>query len=939
MRRPDLRRVIAVLTLAVLPAMLFAQAVPSNLNQPVPFNPAIVTGKLDNGLRYFVFKNGKPANRLEMILVVNAGSVLEDDDQNGLAHFCEHMAFNGTKTFPKQDLVNFLESTGIRFGADLNAYTNQDETVYLLTIPTDKPSNVEKGLNVLRDWARFVTYNDADINDERGVILEEWRLGKGAQDRINEVHRHKMFYGSKYAQRDVIGDTNVLKRCPTDNLRRFYNTWYRPENMAVIVVGDGDPASIVSMIKKEFGFTGDKNTKAGVRTPMPLPQHKETLVSVATDKELTVASAQIIWKHPAAGSSTFADFRRNMVYQFVGNMLNQRLADLARKPNPPFLGASASETGLTRETSAFMAAAAASDKDVRKSINALYTEVLRADRHGFTQAELDRARTQFMAGMEKYYNERDKSESQQFANELVRHFLRNEGVPGIAAEYAIYQQMAPAISLADVNAAVKAAVTDENRVVMVAVPDAPGYVVPTESQIKELLAAVEGKTITAYVDDAPAKPLMPTKPKAGSITKKETIGDIDAVKLTLSNGAVVFYKKTDFKNDEVLFHATSWGGTNMVSVADLPSASNAASIVDLGGIADVDASALQKMLAGKTIGISPYIGAEAEGFEGSTTPKDMETFFELLHLYFTSPRKDKDAFTSFIQKSRTALENKGKNPEAVFGDTVLVTMTQYSPRVQPMTVATLDKINLDKAYDIYRQRFASAGDFTYYFVGNLDPATLESYVATYIASLPAGTKESYKDNGVRAPKGTVAKTVVAGQEPRSTVLMMLHGSMDYTPEARYDIVALTEVINIRLREQMREEKGGVYFVSVQPNFEKRPESEFAISVYFSCDPSRVDELKNVVTQEIAWLQKNTVEDSYIQKVREIQLKEREVGMKTNGFWMGTMRTADRDNEPFSVILRRPAMIKALTAAQVRKAAGTYLSTKNVATFILKPQVQ
>jgi zinc protease len=932
----SVRRTVAALVLLLLPAMLMAQGL--DLNKVVEPNPDIKIGKLPNGMTYYIYKNGKPEKRLELMLVVNAGAVLEDDDQNGLAHFCEHMAFNGTKTFPKQELVNFLESTGIRFGADLNAYTNQDETVYMLTIPLDDAKTLSKGMEVIRDWAQFVTFDDKEIDAERGVIMEEWRLGKGAQDRLNDKHRHVLYHGSKYAQRDVIGDTNVLLRAPYDNFRRFYRTWYRPENMAVIVVGDADPGNLEAMIRKTFNFPGSEAGALVKRPSMPLPPHKDLLVSVATDPELPVASAMFMIKHPVQQATTVGGFKRSITEQLWSSMISSRMAENARKPNPPYMNASVGRGRYTRETEALFAQTTASDKNVLKSLDAMITELERAARHGFLESELQRAKDGMMARMETYYNERDKSESQGFAFEFSRNFLQNEAIPGIVREYALYQQLVPTVTLEDCVKSFREAYAPENRVITVSVPEKGGYRVPKDTDVKNLVSAVTAKDIQPYVDNVVTKPLIASLPAAGTITKKEDLKEVGATKLTLSNGATVVYKKTDFKNDEILFSAFSWGGTNYIKTDDLVNAQFASGIVDEGGIADIDATALGKMLQGKNLSISPYISDDMEGFSGSAAPKDLRTMMELLHLYFTAPRKDKDAFTSIMQKMRTQLENKAVSPEAALQDTLQVVMSKNHPRQQPMTVQRLDKVSLDRAYDIYKERFANPGDFTYMFVGNIDPDTIEAFATSYIASLQSkGTTESFKDDGVRPAEGKIGRTINKGKEPKSTVIRVLQAPMKYTPENRYALIALTEVLSIRLREQLREEKGGVYGVSVFPQIERLPEERAAVVVYFGCAPDRVDELLATVDQEFANVQKNAIEDSYIQKVKEIQTKEREVGKKTNGFWMNAIRASFVNNEPLSTIALRDELIAKLSAQQLKQTAAAVLNTKNVATFVLKPE--
>lgn len=969
------RRMVTILCL-VLTAFAATAQTTFDLKDTVRFNPDVKKGTLSSGIPYYLMKNSRPANRLELMLVVNAGAVLEDDDQNGLAHFCEHMAFNGTQGFPKQELVNYLESMGVRFGADLNAYTNLDETVYMLTIPLDKPQNLIRGIQVIRDWAGFVTYDEEAINAERGVIMEELRLGRGAEERMQDKHRANMYWGSKYAQRNVIGDTNILLRAPGDNLRRFYRTWYRPENFAIIAVGDIDPTNLESYLNKYFSSPASSGERKSTRPQITLPPHKETLISIASDPELQGARAEIFIKRPADTVRTYADYKKNITRQMMMEMLNNRLAELSRKNPPPFANAGTGEYRMAREAMATYGIVSAADKNVLKSLNAMLTEMERAKRHGFTATELARAKESTLANMEKYYNERDKSESQQFARELTRHVLQVESVPGIIHEWEIFQGLVPTITVEDVNRIAGGLISQENRVITISVPEGNGFVKPTEQQVRDLLAAVEAKKIDAYVDAAPTKPLMENPPVAGKITALRTLSDVGATELQLSNGARVVYKKTDFKNDEILFSAQSWGGQSLGLEEDHITNMVAATVVDAGGVGEFGTNELMKMLSGKNVGIGPSISMYQETINGSSTPKDLRTFFELLYLGFTAPRKDAEAFESWKAKMKAELANKEKSPEGVFIDTVMAVSTGNHPRSRTMSESSVDQINLDKAFEFYKKRFQYGSDFTYYFVGNFDEEALKKYVETYIASLPSappegsadgvrrpvasatqpfgkadatiaadgsiGTstppaKENWKDVGIRTKKGQYRKTVYKGVEQKSTVLLSASGPMKYTPESRYDIVALCEVMEITLREQMREEKGGVYFVSVQPNFDKIPQEEFSISVYFGCAPERVDELVSTVKNEMVALRTKTVPDSLIAKVKEMQTKERETGIKTNRFWMQVLSRFDHDGEPYSNVFLREKFIKELSAAQIKKTAEKYLDGKNFAEFILKPE--
>lgn len=908
-------------------------------SKTVPFNSKVVTGKLQNNIPFYILKNSKPEKRLDLILTVNAGAVLEDKDQDGLAHFCEHMAFNGTKEFPKQELVNFLESTGIRFGADLNAYTNQDETVYMLTIPITSVNNVITGVKVLRDWAGFVTYSDEDIEAERGVVLEEWRLGRGADERVRTKHFPAMYYGSPYAEHDVIGDTAVLRHAPPDALRRFYKTWYKPENLAVIAVGDIEPHVLSEILQKYFVLqviSSGNETKS--RPQITLPEHKQSIVSIASDPELQAASCQVIIKHIADTVVTYADYRKSIVKNLGFAMLNSRLRELTQKAKPPFARAFVGIYPIARENRSFYGIATSADKNVLTSFNALMTEIQRVKLHGFTDTELKRAKDELSAQMESYYNERDKTESQQLAFELSRHVLSAESVPGIAHETEIYRHYLPGITEAECADALRAMMSDENRVYLLSVPEGNGYLMPKEQQVQDLLAAVADKKIEPYIDKVVTRPLLSSAPSAGTIVKNEYVPDIDSKKLTLSNGATVYLKKTDYKNDEILFEANGFGGQSLGADADHITLSFSASLVDESGIADVSLTDLQKMLQGKTLSLSPYISMEKQGLRGSAAPRDFEMMMQLAYLYFTAPRIDDESVQSWKTRTKAELDNKEKSPEAALFDSLMYIMSGRHPRAMPITSASLDKIDQKKALDFFKARFANAAGFTFSIVGNYDEAQTEEYIKKYLASLPGDPKkrETWKDVGMKTPHEKIEKIILKGEEPKSFVVLAYTGDGSYNPQSRYDLSALGEVMNIRLREQMREEAGGVYFVSVQPQVEKIPHEEYTLAIIFSCSPDRVDELSGIVEKEVGYLKNNFVDDSYIQKVREIQTKEREVQKKKNQFWSRAIWQVVESDEMFSAIDLRDKLIAGLNKEQIKATASKYLNQNSYLKFALKP---
>ena len=925
-----------IAALLFLPMLASGQVIDDNA--AVRFNPNITTGTLSNGIPYYILHNEKPKNRMDIVLVVNAGAVLEDDNQNGFAHFCEHMAFNGTESFPKNELIGFLESTGVRFGADLNAYTNQDETVYLLTLPSDDDEVVDNGIKVIRDWAGYVTYERKDIDEERGVVVEEWRTRTGAEQRVREFHNKSLYGNSPYARRDVIGDTAVLLHSDAENARRFYKTWYGPQNMSIIAVGDFDVEAFEARLKELFVLPSDLASRTQKRPTITLPSHEETRISIASDKDLERPNVSMYIKGPADTVRTYGEYRNNIARQLASQMINVRLGELVQGAKPPFASAFVGQGNLVRETRAVIAQATASGKNILVAFNALMTEIERVRRHGFVETELERAKEQLMSNMQSYYNSRETTPSSGLSRELVRHVTTQEQVPGVEHEFEIYQHYVPMVTVEECGEAIRSDMKEDNRVFTFSVPEGNGYIKPTEKQVRGLLSAVLEKDIAAYVDNVPTEPLMASAPQPGSIVKAETIDQIGGQKLTLSNGATVYLKKTDFSDDEILFSAHSWGGQAMGTAADHYTQSNAAEIVDASGLAQFGPTELQKVLNGTTLGISPYIALNAHGFRGQTSPKDLKTFMELVHLYFTSPRIDEDAVASWKTRMEASLAQRDKNAQAALIDTLRAVMGQNHPQIKSTLVDDLSKIDPAKALAFYKMLFAGADDFSFTFVGNFDEAEMEDYVKTYIASLPVTSgKMKYKDLGIRTPVGSVSRDVFKGEDPRSFVVMAITGETPYNPKTRFEARALSEVMTMRLREQIREEKGGVYSIAAQASLEQKPVERYSLVVYFGCDPERSDELVAAVKQEVSFLQENAVDESYVQKIKEIMAKEYEVGIATNRFWLSSISQVDETGESWDIIAQNEKMIADLSVSTLLGAAKKYLNTDNVALFVQRPE--
>ena len=905
----------------------------------LPLAPEILAGKLSNGISYYIRPNKKPEQRAELRLVVNAGSVLENDDQQGLAHFAEHMAFNGTRDFKKQDIVNYLESVGVRFGADLNAYTSFDETVYMLQIPTDTPAIVEKGFDILENWAHLVTYDDTEIDKERGVVIEEWRLGRGANARMRDKQFPILFKNSRYADRLPIGQKHILESFDHETLRTFYRDWYRPDLMAVIAVGDFDPRLIENLIRKHFSEIPPR-TDERKRHLFPVPGHPETLFAIATDPEATITNAVMYFTHDVESDSTVTDYRRDLVEGLYDGMLNDRLSELTRQSDPPFLSGGSFKSRIVRTKDFYALGVTVKDGGVQRGFDALLTEALRLKRFGFTQSELDRQKKDMLRGMESAFEERDKTESESFASELIRHFLNGEPAPGIAYEFGLYKRLLPGITLAEVNALAATLVTDSNRVVTVSAPQKAGVQIPTAAELTTLIDSVARKTIQPYIDKVSAEPLVPNPPKPGTIVARETDTTLGLTVWSLSNGVRVVLKPTDFKNDEILFSGFGPGGLSLAPDSDLTPAATATAIIQEGGVGHFDRTQLQKMLAGKLVSVSPYIGELEQGFRGSASPQDIATLFQLAYLYVTSPRMDSTAFGTFRDRFRGVLQNRSARPESAFEDTLQVTLSQHHPRRRPFTEARLTELNLRKSYAFYQSRFADAGEFTFLLVGNLHLDDVEHLITTYLGSLPSlPHHESWIDRGIEPPGGVVTREVRRGLEPKSQVRLIFTGPFKWSNETRYALSSLADVMRIKLREALREEKGGTYGVGIGPAPIHYPKAAYRLSISFGCAPERVEELTKTVFEQIDSVARFGIAQSYLTKVKETQLRERETALKENSFWLNTLQFYLVNGEPPSTLLETPALIEKLSTDTIRNAARNYFNETNYVKAVLYPENQ
>jgi zinc protease len=924
---------ITILTiLALTPLALTAQR-----QTPLPLDPAVRTGKLANGFTYYIRHNEEPKNRVLMYLVNNVGSVLEDEDQRGLAHFMEHMNFNGTRHFPHNDLVDYLQKAGVRFGADINAHTSFDETVYELPIPSDKPELLKGGIEIMRDWAQEALLDPVEIDKERGVVLEEKRLGKGAGERMQRRYWPALLNNSRYAVRIPIGIDTVLNNFRRPTIARFYHDWYRPDLQALIIVGDINVSQIEATIKQQFASLKNP-VHERVRLKYIVPLTGKNQFIAVTDKEMTTTEAEILIKHKAPELKTAADYRTALVQGLFDQMLSERYAELLRKSDPPFISGSAGISGFIGGLDTYDASVQAKPGELEKGLKAVWRETERLKRFGFTLAELERAKTAYMNQMESAFKEKSKTNSSSYVSEYQAYFLKDEAAPGIDEEYHLTKDDLPGITLTDVNSLATSYITNTNRDVLILAPEKDKGSLPDEAIVNSWLKAIEAEALTPYKDDVSSKPLLSAAPVAGKIQSEEQNKELNITTITLSNGVKVLLKPTDFKNDQVIFSSFAAGGTSVYSDADYQSAANAAGIVAAGGVGNYNTSELSKYLEGKQLSVRPYIAERFQGVNGSSTPKDLETAMQMIYAYFTEPREDTAIFKGLIARSKASLANRANDPGSVFNDTVSAVMGSYNIRRTGPTLQKIEEINPDKAYQVYKERFADASNFTFTFVGSIDTNTIKPLLEKYLGSLPSkGQHEQAKDLNIHAPAGRVEKTVYKGSEPKATVYLVYTGKYDYSSENNVKMDALKETLEIRLLERLREDESGVYSPGVQESTTKLPQQRYSFLIHFGCAPQNAEKLIASTLDEIGKLEKDGPLQENVDKWRAEDKTTFEPALKTNSFWLGYINGQLQNSEPIEQISGYNALVDHVNPEGLKEMAKKYLNGDNYIKLVLLPE--
>ena len=903
----------------------------------LPISPRVLTGKFENGITYIIRKNSVPENRAELRLVINAGSILEEDNQQGFAHFAEHMAFNGTTDFKKQEVVDYVESIGMRFGAHLNAHTSFDETVYKLQLPTDNEKTLETGVHILENWAHKISFEGDEIDKERGVVLEEMRARKGASDRILQKQLPIIAKDSQYALRLPIGKKDILVNGSHENLVQFYKDWYRPDLMAVVAVGDFEPSEMKALLEKYFAKI-KPHTNKKERINYTIPANEAPLISIETDVELPRIIARVQIKHPLFEPSTYEELRTALAAQLYTAMLNARFGELALKADTAFVGAGSSFGRGLDASSAFSIGAAIKPGKVNAALEAVLREENRVLQHGFTSSELNRAKANLARVMQKNFAEMDTAKSNSYAGEYVRHFMKNEAILGRELEFEASQYFIPEITLSEVNQLGVSWFTEDNRIITITAPASEAPLLPTNNEVITLWDDVLKEQTAPYQDSKVLLSLMDKKPVAGSVVDKKYNEALQTHYWTLSNGAKVIIKQTDFKKDQILFLANKKGGSSALSDADFTKTILASTAIDYMGVAEYDQLALSKFMQNKKFALRTTINELSTSLSGYTSIKDSEHFMQMLHLKLSSPRKDKVAFDTLKSRIAPSIENQLQQPNYVFSQAV--NKAQYGDNVRFSTfdIEVLKKQDLDTSMNVYHQLFDDAAGFTFILIGSVNLAQTEQLVNTYIASLPSvDAKPEVKILPYAKKAGMINVTVKKGLEEKAQVKLAMYGETAFSHEEQMKFSVMKSALNAVLRERIREEKGGVYGVGVSGGLSRLPQGSFELSISFTCDPNRVDELIDETHKVINEFITKNVDEKHLISFKEASHKSRETNLKVNGFWQKHLNALEVYNGDVLSFAQYDALVDSMTLTDIQEAANSYLTSENSLKATLLPE--
>lgn len=911
-------------------------------NPPQPIDPAVRYGQLENGLTYFIRQNKQPENRADFYIAQKVGSMQEEDPQAGLAHFLEHMAFNGTKHFPNKELLNYLEENGVKFGENVNAYTSFDETVYYLSnVPVIREGILDSALLILHDWSSEIALEGDEIESERGVIREEWRTRGGAQSRLWEKMLPVMFKDSKYANRLPIGSIDVINNFKHDEIRDYYDKWYRPDLQGIIIVGDIDPDKVEEKVKALFSKI-EMPEDAAEREYFPVPDNDETIVSIASDPEATRTNLMIFYKHeplPDEVKQSQTGFVINYVMNVASSMISDRFDEITQKPNSPFLGAYAYDDDyfVAKTKDAWTVVGVSADDKIKDALSAMIRETERMKKFGFTESEYERARENTLKSYENAYNNRDKQQNSVYSQEYVNSFINNEPFPGIEYEYNMIKMIAPNIPVEGINQTIASLIQDNNMVISISGPDKEGLVYPSEQDILDVVKQVKAEEIEAYAEEISDEPLIATPPAAGEIIKTEKNEEFDATVWTLSNGMKVVLKNTDFKDDQILMTASSVGGYSQYAEQDPINSKTMSSIMTLGGVGNFSATNLRKVMAGKTASASPTVSLITQGFSGSSSIKDFETMLQLVYLYFTSPRSDKDAFDSFIERMESQLKNAEAEPMVAFSDSANYALYGDNPIVSRIKLEDLKKIDYTQIMKMYKQIFFNPGSFTFTFVGNIDEEAIKPAVLTYLASLKGEATQGEflhvpMDVNTGKLKNVFQKEM---QNPKASVFNVYTGKTERTLKNTLLMSMFDQILDIVYTEKVREDEGGTYGVSSRGSISRYPEDQTVLQIVYDTDPAKMEHLNSIVHKELHDIAANGPREADFNKVKEFMNKKYTESIKENSYWTGILSTYYFYNEDNHT--EYLDTLNALTANDVKVFASDLLSQENEIVVSMMPK--
>ena len=910
--------------------------------EPVPVDPAIRTGKLDNGMTYYIRKNNEPENRASFYIIQNVGALLENDNQNGLAHFLEHMAFNGTEHFPVKErgIISTLEKHGVAFGRNINAYTAFNETVYNLSdIPVDHPGLVDTCLLVLHDWSNYLLLTEEEIDAERGVITEEWRTRRTAQFRMTWQFLPILLQGSKYAERDIIGDLDIIQNFDYNTLREFYHNWYRTDLQAIAAVGNFDPDIMEEKIIDLFsGIPAVTNAKE--RPFFEVPEHNEMLYVLATDREASQHSVDLYIKHRAIDPDKKDEdyLREQYIRTLFNSMMYERINELLQKGIPPFITGSVRYSGFVRGYDVYSIGASFGESEGEKAYRAIYTETERVRRHGFTEGELKRAKSEMLSDWENYYKEKDKIDNDSWAGSIQQHFLVNEPLSSVDYEYKKVKQMVPDITLEEVSSRAGEWMTDKNRVLYVHGPEGDNIEYLTREKAVEIMQSVDESDVKPYDDTGSAGSLINNILTGSKILETKNIDDFDAVEWTLSNGARVIYRKADHEKDNVSLTAYSFGGASLIDDDFIPEASLLSTLALTYGAGEFNNIELQKMLSGKKVSLTVSLAEVTENISGASTPSDFETLMQLLYLRFEKPRFDREAHDAITMRFKTMLETMNNNPQKIMQDSLTLIMSDYHPRARILDEQYIEDIEFEKVKELYLERFSDADDYTFFIVGNISEDTARIMAEKYIGSLSVlPGNDEWIDRGIRHPEGKVEKVIEMPMTvPKATIVISFSQDMEYNAYNKQAARVLSGILDIIFTEKIREEEGGTYGVSAGISLQQFPVHKANATISFDCDPERASDLKSIVYREIKVLMENGPEKVYLDKSVNNILKNREEAKQHNTYWLTSLYTYYLSGINYHDPANYEDILIGFTVEDIRKAANSFFKDADLVDIVFMP---